>query len=133
MDEKVVKEKTDENVAQIIRFSSRVETWEERSSFLTGSYAYGIPRPDSDIDIVVLEGESARETLDEASDGFEGNYKLTFENGKKVNLLMMNRVKYDIWKKVTVALRAFRPVSRDLAVACFRTALKNIEKNDCYG
>lgn len=94
-------------------------------SFLTGSRRYGTPRPDSDIDLVVLmEGPELTElskladnTDDFGSPGgeqYDDGFSLRFG---KLNLLCVTQERhFQVWKQGTDELIAMKPVSRDKAM-----------------
>ncbi len=96
-----------------------------RPSFITGSHAYGIPRPNSDIDLVVLVGVNCLRKLCE--NGQEGSRVLAEGDGKafygKLNLILVtNEREYELWAKGTaeLQLRALtKPVTREEAKAHF--------------
>jgi predicted nucleotidyltransferase len=100
--------------------------------FVTGSWAYGEPRPDSDIDVVVLctdqeltqlvhrypglqtLGSSDNSAVDEDREA----YSLRVHD---VNLLATNSPKvYECWLDGTRALTLASPVTREGAVAVFK-------------
>lgn len=97
-------------------------------SFLTGSRRYGTPRPDSDIDLVVLMDGSelvelakfADNTDDLGSPGgeqYEDGCSLRFG---KLNLLCVTQERhFKVWKQGTdelVGIAAITTVSRDEAI-----------------
>lgn len=98
---------------------------QERSGFVTGSRAYGTPREDSDIDLVVLITEQQLGKL--VASCAIGETKNTTYNGDKtilrfgrLNLFCMTSfVRYDLWKKGTDELIARRPVTRQEAKDLF--------------
>lgn len=92
---------------------------------MTGSRAYGTPREDSDIDLVVLITEQQLGKL--VASCAIGETKNTTYNGDKtilrfgrLNLFCMTSfVRYDLWKKGTDELIARRPVTRQEAKDLF--------------
>lgn len=94
-------------------------------SFVTGSRVYGTPRPDSDIDLVVLLSCPDLSRLIDAADnqddlGSPGGEH--YEDGRSLrfgtlNLLCVTDKKhFDVWAKGTEELYAKRPVTRDQAI-----------------
>jgi len=95
---------------------------------LTGSRAYGTPREDSDIDIVML-GETdedynvfvglkfmANPTIPTVEECKEQLYAGNLKFGR-LNLILVNCPDtFDIWKQGTTLLKEFAPVTRDQAV-----------------
>lgn len=87
------------------------------NAFLTGSHAYGIPRPDSDIDIVMLVDDELYKLLN-------ATYTGPIKDGK-VNLIpFTNKIRYECWLKATEYLKTIAPVSREMAVARIRFELE---------
>lgn len=86
-------------------------------AFLTGSRAYGTPKPDSDIDLVVLVDPEAAELLWALSDT-KGQCRFG-----KINLITFsNQDNFARWEAVTKELITRKPVTRDDAVAAFQLA-----------
>ena len=94
-------------------------------SFITGSRAYGTPRPDSDIDLVVLVSPDDLAKLVELSDkqsdfGHPGGEH--YEDGcflrfGPLNLICVtDQTHFETWKKGTDELIAKKPVTRDEAI-----------------
>jgi predicted nucleotidyltransferase len=89
------------------------------NAFITGSYAYGVPHKDSDIDLVVcLEGG----TIDEETlwDHSESNKSCRFG---KLNLILLAPDRFAEWKRINDDLlsRGY-DVGREEAVAAFQSA-----------
>lgn len=96
----------------------------DNRSFLTGSYAYGTPRPDSDIDLVALvspgeihwlakaAGDDAH--LAKSAPSERNSASLRF--GKLNLILVTTEALYDAWRQDTEDLKSRRPVTRDEAV-----------------
>ncbi len=94
-----------------------------QASFLTGSYAYGTPTPESDIDVVLfMPDEGDRVILMEESNpgstgspNAQGGLSLRFG---RLNLIVCNTPEQlEQWRSGTEALIARRPVTRAEAVA----------------
>lgn len=97
-----------------------------RPAFITGSRAYGTPRPDSDIDLVVFTDFDSM--LSVCNRGEENSRILSGSDGKAnygmLNLILVtSETQYDLWLKGTeeLKLRAVndRPVTRAEAKAHF--------------
>lgn len=101
-------------------------------AFLTGSRAYGNPREDSDVDLVVLVDEADdNSTLDvihaqsEAPDGHydaHGSYSLRY--GKLNLIVCTTQEAFDQWRASTNTsldrmMHLSRPLTREEAVAIF--------------
>jgi hypothetical protein len=84
--------------------------------FLTGSRAYGTPRPDSDHDLVVLVTQEQVEALAQRADSVK-SVSLRFG---EYNLLCCTTHQHLAWQRGTAALIARAPVTRDEAVAEFQ-------------
>jgi len=96
-----------------------------RPAFITGSHAYGTPRPDSDVDLVVFVGVNCCQKLCDL--GQEGSRVLAEGDGKaffgKLNLILVTDEKqFELWAKGTAELQLkalTKPVTRDEAKAHF--------------
>jgi len=113
-------------------------------SFIVGSRAYGTPRDDSDVDLVVyltmedLEilrsvigtpEESAARTENDESDGKGEISSGSFRIGN-LNLIAVTKLSdVEIWRKGTQFLKASSPVTRDEAIAHFRMLRKQNDSN----
>jgi hypothetical protein len=105
-------------------------------SIVTGSHAYGNPRPDSDIDLVVLVSKTDLKRLHDcrdepssglgefveravhASDGGATNGSYLFG---RLNLICVTELAaFECWKDGTKALVKRKPVSRKAAIRFFR-------------
>ena len=83
-------------------------------SFITGSWAYGEPRPDSDIDLVIMCGTLEADILRSAS---EDDASVRYGN---LNLIVCDtEEEWNLWKKGTEMLAARRPVKRKEAIQLF--------------
>lgn len=85
-------------------------------AFITGSFAYGVPKPESDIDLVLLvECPITKYILLEAG----GGVPTRFEGERKLNLIVFtNQMRYRAWKDATRILSkryedTGAPVSRE--------------------
>lgn len=97
---------------------------EIKMAFLTGSRAYGNPREDSDVDLVILTNTASLIALERVSDpnpppkqcgdsAYEGRH-LVFG---KLNLIVTTEPEmYGAWLEGTIKLMEEAPVSRDRAV-----------------
>lgn len=107
-------------------------------AFLTGSRVYGTPRPDSDIDFVVLVGKDELLTLTALADNLaekaESEGSLGSTRGKedpgeslrfgKLNLIChTSQVVFEAWRDATAALKDVRPVTREAAIATIKTVV----------
>jgi len=74
----------------------------DRTPFITGSHAYGDPRPDSDIDLVInINDSELKDFLIDCSEE-ENNSVCRFGN---LNLVICDDEQYDTWKHVTEQLK----------------------------
>lgn len=87
-------------------------------SFLTGSRAYGTPRPESDYDLVVLIDKDLEATLRASfSVPEDESLKLKGANGQELNLICVNdEDEYKAWFHATEFLKEVAPVSREHAI-----------------
>jgi predicted nucleotidyltransferase len=97
-------------------------------SFLTGSRVYGTPRPDSDIDLVVLVDDVDLQKLcdmvatTEDRDTLGAPGGIYYEDGTslrfgRLNLLCVTEKKhFDVWQFGTERLKEQKPVTRDFAI-----------------
>jgi len=89
------------------------------TSFMTGSRVYGTPRPDSDVDVVVLV------SLDDATDLWAESQSENSVRYGHLNLILCTdtekgREKFKVWKEVTEYLKSQKPVTREKAVREFQ-------------
>ena len=99
--------------------------------FLTGSRAYGTPRPDSDVDIVVLIDDRDGEPDDElfhnlATAGHCDEIKEYCETSACVRFGKLNIIiarcpeQYEAWRKGTEECASRKPVTRDEAIEAMK-------------
>jgi len=88
-------------------------------AFITGSRAYGTPREDSDLDLVILVDEITKVVL-RAVSGVPEDKSVRF--GQLNLVILTSAEKFNLWQSVTNALVAKGPVTHDEAVAAFRAA-----------
>lgn len=82
--------------------------------FVTGSYVYGTPNENSDIDICILTNDVGFFWTNSEQKGIRFG---------KLNLIAFCSIeKYTRWKDVTNSLIARRPVTRDEAIEAFKAA-----------
>ena len=92
------------------------------NAFLTGSHAYGTPREDSDIDVVVLMNpEDVRTILGvvgpRSSDGSAADdCRVSLRFGNLKLLVMVHEDQFRAWQEATEELAARRPVTRAEAI-----------------
>lgn len=102
-------------------------------AFVTGSRACGAPRNNSDVDLVILASPEDIDILAgqavhvEAGSGEAlGNVSLRFGS---LNLICLtDAADYQIWRKGTAALKARKPMHRQLAVAEFDRRYEKLRK-----
>lgn len=91
--------------------------------FITGSRAYGYPREDSDVDLVV--GVSGDDAMELWKHGSSGEASCRFG---KLNLITFHLDsstgpdRFKEWRRVHDSLVARKPVTREEAVAAFQEA-----------
>lgn len=91
------------------------------NAYITGSRAYGYPREDSDVDLVVLCSEADCKIIWKQN----GYGRLQFGI---INLVLFNADnptdlnRYHKWKKAHDSLVARAPVTKEEAILCFREA-----------
>jgi hypothetical protein len=86
-------------------------------AFITGSRAYGTPRLDSDLDLVIRcdEDTAAALRIAAATISKEGNTNFAGIRGPLNLILCDSDEKYDAWLKGTIELKAKAPVDRRAA------------------
>ena len=87
-------------------------------AFLTGSYAYGTPSPDSDIDMVLLCSDNDAAFLFANNETVGG----TIRFGKLNVVVFTNKGNFERWRDVTATLVAQKPVTREFAIEAFKNA-----------
>jgi hypothetical protein len=99
--------------------------------FITGSRAYGTPREDSDLDLVVLTDMESITEMAKLSDNADANVCFSgsglFDGASlrfgKLNLLcFLEQDQFDAWQQTTIELAARRPVTREEAIAALDVA-----------
>jgi hypothetical protein len=108
-----------------------------QKSFLTGSRAYGTPRPDSDIDLAILLDDDgpvpAFGKLAEYSDGDGvdpdyGDMRSDFLRFGNLNLIcFFDDEVFGAWRRATDDLQNMRPATREQAIARIKQELKILE------
>lgn len=95
-------------------------------SFLTGSFAYGKPNPESDIDLVVLVTEeearklASLDTQEQDRPDYYGNTGTRSLRFGRLNLLVCtSEIHFAEWHQGTRLLKSIGPVDRPTAVAMF--------------
>lgn len=91
--------------------------------FVTGSYAYGKPTEDSDLDLVIFVDPELVDCFllrkSDSADEIGNDYALRFN---KLNLICCTtHEKYEAWRFGTEILIQERPVSRKRAIEVLRT------------
>jgi predicted nucleotidyltransferase len=97
-------------------------------AFLTGSYAYGTPRVDSDIDLVVMVSPAQGRALEEMSDtpredgelDYDKEHALVLRFGQLNLICCLSQKWFDVWKAGTTELQKRAPVSREEACRLFK-------------
>lgn len=98
-----------------------------KNAFLTGSYAYGTPTKDSDIDLVVLVDEDVSCFLWDKSE--TSLKKLSF--GKLNLILTLDEDHFNGWKDATEQLIKEKPVTREHAIKVIQELFSD-RKLDLY-
>lgn len=108
-------------------------------AIVTGSRVYGIPKSDSDIDLVVLVTPADLKRLMTVagevvggSAGGERCIEASLRFGKLNLLCVTDPVAYHVWERGTRELRDNAPVTRDVAVAMFQLLQKHCGVNEDY-
>lgn len=113
-----------------LRVKRRLALWFtpcDRLPFITGSWAYGSPRTNSDVDLVIRADPWTAYFLTKQSEQPKDrseidSYAVRYGN---LNLIVTtSNEAYDQWKQGTEELIAKSPVTRDEAVAHFKTLRK---------
>lgn len=107
---------------------------------MTGSRRYGTPRPDSDIDLVVLTSDEAIAKLHIACDsaidleGEPGGEYKQIRFGSLNIIALTDEDEFRAWEETSAALEAKRPVSRDYAKEAITKAVERASEphaHDC--
>jgi len=101
-------------------------------SFVTGSYAYGNPHRDSDVDLVVLVSKNDLDILSRLGDKIphreDNNYVsaggISLRFGRLNLIACTVQLYFEIWREGTKRLKKQSPVSRDEACRFFRKLRK---------
>ncbi len=99
-----------------------------QKSFITGSWAYGLPNADSDIDLVVLVTEKELQQLLANQDGGKVAHEEDYISAGgtpmrfgKMNIIACTHSKqFEIWRRGTFLLKAQKPVNREFAIEFMR-------------
>lgn len=117
---------------------------EGERSFVTGSYAYGMPASHSDIDLCVLMDIVTLNALRELADS-KATKRSAIEEGEpteclsdslrfgKLNLLcFVDNGLFEVWKNATQFLKKKKPVTRNKAIKFIKKKMKRYleESND---
>ena len=93
-------------------------------AFITGSRAYGIPRDDSDVDLVVrADGKTIKllvELLGRHASDYDGDSVSIRTGGLNLHLCHDDKT-FEKWERGTAILRDLAPISREQAVKTFST------------
>lgn len=96
-------------------------------AFITGSRAYGTPKEDSDVDLVIFVSHADAQILRNNAD--TENYDYFGDNNNECNSIRYGNLniiittsleKYKAWQAGTTSLKAFSPVTREKAVQVLR-------------
>jgi len=110
------------------------------SAFFTGSRVYGVPRPDSGLDLVVwcgTEREWANELFDairqpQTPEDHHPNYReQNMQSYRQGNLNIINcnsPTEWYIWKEGTERCRRQAPISRDRAIEIFKAVREEVRR-----
>lgn len=107
------------------------------NAVLTGSQVYGIPKPDSDVDLVILISPRDIEKLRSLAEKHDGNHKDSDGGPQTINetsaslrfgrlnlICVSDPLAFEVWRRGTKALclnleQTGRAISRDIAVEHF--------------
>lgn len=100
---------------------SKKTTTKAQKAHITGSRAYGVPKADSDIDLVVLvSDEDYNKLLDRAdSIGSKTEHGLSIRFGCLNVIVTTDEKEYHQWANGTAFLKSIAPVSKDIAILMF--------------
>ena len=88
-------------------------------AFITGSRAYGSPRPDSDIDLVIRCNSTVRAALHAMRDNATDDSPV-LRFGRLNIVACLTDDDYAVWKFGTAALEQKTPVKRNRAISFFK-------------
>jgi len=91
-------------------------------AFITGSRRYGTPRPDSDVDLVVLLEGSAHDLLMQLGTTEPDNPYAQVRFGVLNIITLQDADEFERWRQVTEELERRAPVTREEAVAALKAA-----------
>lgn len=94
---------------------------------LTGSRVYGIPRDDSDIDLVLLVDPDTSDVLWEEAQGGKVSVPKSVRFGILNLILETSPAKFAAWKEGTEYLSSIGAVTRDVAVEHFKSLFAKIK------
>ena len=103
------------------------------NAFVTGSRVYGVPNADSDVDLVVLVDERDADILRRHAEEFRssddgcgrpGWYAIRFG---RLNVILCDQKRFDLWRGATDELIEQRPVTRDFAVSVVKKHLAALD------
>lgn len=100
-------------------------------AFVTGSRAYGTPRPDSDVDLVILTSADDMKLLCAVSTCFDDSYdgsSASLRFGDLNLLVFCDEELFNAWRNTHAELCAMKPVTRDLAIAAFKRAITAVNE-----
>lgn len=93
--------------------------------FITGSHAYGVPQPDSDLDVVLSvtpkEWDAFMSITDVTDPGNTTSPTPTIRTGR-LRIVLCSELRlpeYNLWRRGTDDLQARAPVSQEEAIAYF--------------
>lgn len=93
--------------------------WSNMKAFLTGSQIYGIPKPESDIDLVILTTKEVKKELIKQSD----NKALPCQFGKLNIIITTNIIQYILWYLSKLRCMQDKPITRDKAIEIHKKTL----------
>lgn len=100
------------------------------NAFVTGSHAYGTPRPDSDIDLAVSLTPSELWDLARQADSRSGSCdKVDSLMFGRLNLICLSEPHFAAWKAATEELVARRTVSREEAIEAIERKIALINES----
>jgi hypothetical protein len=103
---------------RIAELEKELEVAKYRLPFVTGSRAYGTPKKDSDVDLVVVadfDDDFFVSMLWDFADARDGSDCGSLHFGN-LNIIFVDADEYDRWKKARDRCIAERPVTRERAI-----------------